>query len=813
MNACKKTTIILCCLVAAVFSCFVATDARAQTSKRAYRAAIVKDWMRQERDLGREIGSVEALQAAVERAENFHEWASDEDWVDEEALQRLQTRVDQAKAYLAKSDDAENDDFVSAFRFYLELRESVRQIALSNPEIKGRPIAFLKQERFVWQMLHEFLSYYYEKCGMRGGGVYVLKAPGESFETESLTDAFPRGVFETASLSYDAKSVYVAFADFSKVQAEDMPKTDVRALQGLPYVDDFTTNYGTISDGKFHLYKINIADKSFEQLTDGPDDDFDPTEAPDGSLVFMSTRRGGFGRCHGHYEPLAVHTLHRLNPDKTVTRLSWHETNEWQPSFLQDGRILYTRWDYVDRAASRHHGLWTTNPDGTNSAIFFGNYTFDVNACYQGKAIPNSNKVMFVGGAHHLDVGGSLLAFDPSKMKYDPTTGKDDLASIEFLTPNVELPEVDGATDRVSKQYYYSPWPLSEDVWLTSYSHDALGGYLANTTTSGKLGLYYGDRFGNLELLYQNDENDESCMFPMPLVEREKPAVLPSSLPDNPTEASGTFVLSNVYESLFPFPKNRKVKELRIVQLLPKHPGYISNNPSIGHANAGNARLVLGTVPVEEDGSAHFKAPANVPVYFQAIDENGVAVQSMRSIVYLQPGENRGCVGCHEQAQTALTNDPSKRSLASLREPSELKPAPENTAPFSYPLFVQPILDRRCVSCHDGSEGKPAPRLTGEITDRYTKSYEELRPYLRWYEWGGATYREIVTMPGEVGADICPLSKTLDDENHANIGLTDQEKRDLYLWQDLLSPFYGTFEPEEQAKQQRGEVIEIPALQ
>ena len=200
--------------------------------------------------------------------------------------------------------------------------------------------------------------------------------------------------------------------------------TNVDELMKRPYIDDFSSNYMKIGDGKFHIYKMTLDNRKVERLTDGCEDDFDPVEAPDGSVVFMSTRRGGYGRCHGHYEPLNVHTLHRLNHDKSVTTLSYHETNEWQPSFLQDGRILYTRWDYVDRAASKHHGLWTTNPDGTNSSSLFGNYTFDVNACYQAKAVPDSNKVMFLGGSHHLDVGGTILLFDPSKMRYDPESGK-----------------------------------------------------------------------------------------------------------------------------------------------------------------------------------------------------------------------------------------------------------------------------------------------------------------------------------------------------------------------------------------------------
>ena len=811
----KPSCIISLALGASSLALSFITNALCQESNDvkpdAYQNAIINDWERQERDLGRELDERDALEALVARADAFIQWLQEEDWRDAEKSAQLTRARDGAKRFLQNAEQSAKEQIREQ---YLALRIKLRDAALANPTVSSQPIVFLQEERFTWQMLHEYLSYYYNACGMHGGGVYLLTNPGKSFDVEPLTTGlFPRGVFQTLSLSYDAKTIYFSLADFSKTQGEDVKKTNVDELMKRPYIDDFSSNYMKIEDGKFHIYKMTLDDRKVERLTDGCEDDFDPVEAPDGSVVFMSTRRGGYGRCHGHYEPLNVHTLHRLNHDKSVTTLSYHETNEWQPSFLQDGRILYTRWDYVDRAASKHHGLWTTNPDGTNSASLFGNYTFDVNACYQAKEVPNSNKIMFIGGAHHLDVGGTVLLFDPAKARYDSNTGQDDLSSIERLTPNIPCPEVPATGDQVCQQYFFSPYPISEDVWLASYSHDPLGGYLAGTKSCGKLGIYYADRFGGLELLYQNDANEESCLYPTPLVAREKPALRPSALDENASSETGTFVLSNVYESLMPLPKDRKIKELRIVQLLPKAPDYQSDRPRIGLPGSANARMVLGTVPVEEDGSAHFQAPAKVPLYFQALDETGRAVQSMRSIVYLQPGENRGCVGCHEQTQTTLANADANRAIASLREPSTMIPAEDDLRPFSYPRFVQPILDRNCVRCHDGSANAYSPTLTGELEQPYVKSYAQLARYLKWYEWGGNTYREIVTRPGECGADISPLSSILDDENHASIGLADSDRRRLYLWMDINVPFYGVYEPGEQKNQLEGKAVPPPTLQ
>ena len=226
---------------------------------------------------------------------------------------------------------------------------------------------------------------------------------------------------------------------------------------------------------------------------------------------------------------------------------------------------------------------------------------------------------------------------------------------------------------------------------------------------------------------------------------------------------------------------------------------------------AGNARMYLGSVPVEDDGSAYFTAPARKPLYFQAVDESGRAVQTMLSEVYLQPGENRGCVGCHEQQQTTFPNS-ENRVKAALRAPSELAPGPEGSAPFSFPILMQPLLDKRCVECHSGEEGSARPALTGDVEDHFTVSYNRLKPYLQWYAWFD-TYHEVVSLPGECGADICPLSGIIDDDNHKDIGLTDEERRLIYFWLDSNIPFYGVYREDEQERQQRGEKVPPPALQ
>ena len=804
--------------------------ARAQEEPTAgFRARIEADWARQEETRDRTIGTKDALDDLIARSDDLLACLEENEYVDADKLDAFRAAIDSAKRFAREK--AANADENASSDAYRALRWASRDAIFANELLKGTPIVFEKANRFGFQILQEYLSYYERYSNQHGGGLFRLENPGFSFKTTELSADFPRGLFATPSLSYDAKTLYFAFADFSKVQDPDpdAPVLNAFHMRAEGDATEQVARFLTESDGKYCLYRMNLETGESEKLTDGPWDDFDPTLLPDGSLAFMSTRRGGFARCNQTWEPIMIATLHKRTPDGQIRHLSWHETNEWTPAVLDDGRILYTRWDYVDRNAARFQGLWLSNPDGTGAVALFGNYTENPVACIQGRPIPNSNKIVFTATAHHTAVGGSIVILDPTKVKYDPETGLDSPESIERITPEIAFPETpnDDGEMNLPDQYYYSPNPLSEDFFLVSYSFEPANGYLTtngalteDTVGSGKLGLYYRDRFGNLELLF--DDEKYSCRYPLILRERETiPATIPSLLPDESASnveraadgktETGTFTLFDVRESLWPFPADRKIKELRVYQLLPKFPSHAGHLPPIGHDYAGNARMYLGSVPVEDDGSAYFTAPARKPLYFQAVDESGRAVQTMLSEVYLQPGENRGCVGCHEQQQTTFPNS-ENRVKAALRAPSEIAPGPDGTRPFSFPILMQPLLDKRCVECHSGLEDGAKPALIGEPEDRFTVSYNNLKPYLRWYAWF-ETIHEVVSMPGECGADMCRLADIIDDENHKDIGLTDEERRLIYFWLDSNIPFYGVYREDDQERQQRGETVPPPVLQ
>ncbi len=732
----------------------------------AIQHSLRADWAAQEHRLGREPGSFEAIRSSLDRTEKL--------------LGAADAKID---AFREKARTFDSLSESQRMELYESVRLYGREVALSHPTVSDIPLLFLKQRRFVCQMLHEYVGYYYDYGGVSGGGIYVLEEPGKSLKTRCLTEnLFPQGTFSSPALSYDGKTVYFAFCE---VRDQPRPFGTFNNWHKLPDAKDVPAEYNWKSSNRngFHIYAINVDGTHLRKLTDGPYDDFDPCPLPDGRIAFMSSRRGGYCRCNNPFEPLPTYTLHAMDADgKNLQTLSWHETNEWNPSVLNDGRIVYTRWDYVDRSAAHFHGLWASNPDGTSPVVLFGNYTMNLSAAYQPRAVPNSNKIAFIAGAHHALIGGSLVLLDPGKTKYDPESGEDSFESLDRLTPEVCFPETpEGWPD----SYFSSPWPLSEDRFFVAFSFHPLPAFGTGYLDDSKSGLYYYDRFGNMELLYRDP--DISSVAPIPLAPRPIPPVLPSVLDPELAETNeGEFLLTDVNWSHFPLPKDRPVKTLRIFEVLLKTGSHTANVPKLGYANAESARKYLGEVPVEADGSAFFRAPAETPLYFQAVDAEGKAIQSMRSITYLQKGERRSCVGCHEPISTTPDSAITTKT-AMLREPSRMTPGPDGSNPMSFPKLVQPVLDRNCTECHP---------YTGESQHGFSVSYNQLEPFVRFYEWGERSISQITTRPGECGADVSPLSEILKDADHKDVfaKMSEEDKRRIYLWLDANAPYHGRAE-------------------
>lgn len=668
-----------------------------------------------------------------------------------------------------------------------------RQIALGNPLAQIGPLVLAKH--VPSSMSHQLTQY--SGCRARpGGGLFVLEAPGESMQCRQLGD-LPPGNYLSPDVSWDGQRVLVSFCA----------------------TDPNVTEWGEIPNQYYHLYEMAADGSSQRQLTSEAHDDISPRYLPNGKLLFLSTRRGGFHRCGRG--PCPVHAMATANADGSDVRtISFHETHEWDPAVTNDGRVIYTRWDYVDRHAVFYQQLWSVRPDGTDVRAFYGNNTLNPVGVWEARPIPGSSRIMATAAAHHAMTAGSIILLDVAR-------GVDGLEPITRLTPDVLFPESESPVGhwynpagvpvrpepsaeqrRWPGHCYRTPYPLSEDVFLAAYSFEPLIGE-PRPNAANMFGIYLVDRFGNKELLYR--DLNISSLWPIPLRPRPTPPALASMLVQ--TEAGeGTFFMQNVYESWPQLSEQTEpIQALRIVQVLPKTTPH-ANTPRVGLANASPGKQVLGTVPVEADGSAYFRAPAGIGLAFQALDSRGMAIQTMRSLTYLQPGEHASCVGCHEHRTAAAVAHGA--ALASLRPPSAIKPAPDGSKPFSYSILVQPVLDQHCVQCHSSTDPQGGVDLSSTPVGEFTASYKALAPRVPYSEWKGTPQAnaEPLTPPDQFGARASPLMALL-LKGHGDVTLSAEELERLTTWMDANALFYGTFDPADQKRQQRGERIAGAALE
>lgn len=698
-----------------------------------------------------------------------------------------------------------------------------RRIAFQNPLLDFDKIVFLKHNKMVRgerHMVDQYLGFNQEKRG----GLFVLENPfSEKATVKSLLGDVTvangplkgqtledNGAFISLELDYDARRAYFAFteADASAVTAEDRVCANV--LEEMKNVS--RNHYYWAEERVFHIFKVDLAEEgtasNLRQLTFGKFNDFDPCVLPNGRLAFVSGRIGGNQRCGARM--CSTYTLHAMMPDGTdIIPLSYHDTNEWHPSVDNNGMIIYSRWDYVDRDSDIAHHLWHCFPDGRDPRSYHGNYPKVRESRpwmeLANRAVPGSHKVMGVAAPHHGQNYGSLVLIDIRE--------RDDasMSQIRRVTPEAHLPESESAPGvmhakgrhRPNGEVYGQPWPLSEDFVLCVYAP-------VGVHNGGRHGIYLVDSFGNRELLYQDE--GIGCLDPMPLSPRRRPPVIPTRTLQAKADqlggeslAMGTVSVMNVYESEYAWPEGTKIKELRIVNIFPK-PNFHLTQPMIGHAAQSLARGVLGTVPVEEDGSVYFTCPTGAAIYFQALDEQGMMVQNMRSATYLHPGETLSCIGCHETKQS--TPKPANRMpLALKRPPSDITPAATGSFPLTFPRLVQPVLDAKCVTCHEREE--KAPSLRGDKLARY--GWSEAFTTLSRYAWGksggnGAIKRNgrSYSIPGEEGARVSALYTML-AAGHHDVTLSAAEMRRITLWLDCNSNFFGAYYDEK--KQAAGDVV------
>ena len=624
---------------------------------------------------------------------------------------------------------------------------------------------------------------------------YLLKnfKTGEP-TTQCLTDAYFKdaGSFLRPALSYDARKILFAWCRHYPSLAKETNKLD---KANVP------------EDAFYHVFEMNIDGSAVRKLTRGKYDNFDARYLPDGRIVFLSTRRGQFVqvgkqsaaatlakndlpdcyvRCGGDASrPVAVYTLHTMNADGSdLTPISPFEMFEWEPSIAPDGTILYSRWDYVDRDNMPYMSLWSINPDGTNARLIYGNYTQAPHCTFEPRAVPGSHKIIFTASGHHSQTMGSLVLLDPQ-------IGTEGKPPITRLTPDTPFPEIEAWPTA----FYANPWPLSERTHLVAWGVEE-NMREGNQRPKNGMGIYLFNADTGIELLYRDPEI--SSMYPIPVKAQSRSPVLVSSVNwDGPQE--GKFLISDVTRGLSTV-KRGDIKALRVVAIPAKTQPWM-NQPPMGLTRDDPGKAVLGTVPVEADGSAYFRAPSGVALFFQALDAEGRAVQTMRSATHVQPGQTLSCTGCHDSRKE--TPPPAGAPLASLRAPSRITPGPEGSWPLRFDKLIQPVLDAKCVSCHRrDSPDAQAARFDLTAARAYESLTDYGQPSLR--DVVLAAYREGVSTEGKNPAQRSDLLKLLcGPDGHRGIKLTRHELDCFSTWLDTYGQRGGAFSAEQENELKR----------
>jgi len=706
------------------------------------------------------------------------------------SLRRLGANTDQAERTLreiASLGAAADMDANARRALYFRARWTVRAMALTNPLLNFDSLLFVKRAPGMFPHMSD---QHYGWWSRGGGGICVLEGfKSGAPHVHCLTSDLPAGSFMGPDLSFDGKKLLFAYCRFHPELAAESNKSDKARVP---------------EDAFYHIYEMNVDGSERHPLTHGKYDDFDARYLPGGALAFVSTRKGttiqcsewfsestrdadhpdSYVRCGGdNFRPVPVFTLHGMDADGGHLRpLSAFENFEWTPSVANDGRLLYTRWDYIDRFNGHFFSLWSANQDGGNPQLVYGNYTTKPQVKIEARAIPGSSKLVFTAAAHHSIYGGTLCLLDRS-------AGTEGDAPLTRLTPDVPFPEAEANVD----QYYANPWPLSEEFFLVSWSDLKLPPHCRATDEQNPrnaTGIYLLDAFGNLELLYRDD--DISSASPMPIAARPCPPVQ-ADLTDHSGPQEGRVLMQDVSRGLTGIPAGT-VKALRVVAVPPKVQPQM-NQPSLGVSAEDPGKFVLGTVPVEADGSANFRLPSGVPVFFQALDGTGVAVQTMRTLTYVMPGQTLACIGCHENREASPP--PGKLALAATREPSPITPGPDGSWPLRFDRLVQPVLDRQCVECHHpGAKDALAAKL--DLTSQ--RAYDSLLGFAAGDLKKHAFERDI-SVPGEGTAANSKLWKLLGHpDHHAGVALDADSVNRLLTWMDTYAQRSGHYSAEQEAQ-------------
>ena len=497
----------------------------------------------------------------------------------------------------------------------------------------------------------------------------------------------------------------------------------------------------------YHLYEINVDGSGLRQITHGKYDDIEPIYMPDDRIAFVSTRCNRWVNCW----TTQVAIIYRCNPDGSdIQMISPNPEHDNTPWMLPDGRILYTRWEYVDRSQVEYHHLWTMNPDGTGQSVFYGNmhsYTVMIDA----KPIPGSDKI--------------LACFSPGH-------GVNEHAGIATVVSPDGGPDAKAMAVPMHKgRLVRDPFPFSETCVIAAQDN-------AIVLINGS---------GQTEVIYKHGEPG-LVHEPRPVMSRPREILLQPRVKQ--TDSKGYMVLADINAGRnLPGIKHGEVKKLLILEVLPK-PVNFSGGPDLtSWLGTFTLERILGTVPVEEDGSAYFEVPADRSFFFVALDKDDLSVKRMQSWCSVRPGEVLSCVGCHEH-RTQTPNSSQKTGLAALkRNPSRISSYAGYPDVMDYTRDIQPILDRHCVRCHGYEKREGKVILAGDLGPHWSHSYFQLLAYRQVADGRNGLGNQ---PPRTLGSSASPLLKKING-GHYDVEVDEREWRTLWLWIESGAAYAGSY--------------------
>jgi len=614
--------------------------------------------------------------------------------------------------------------------------------------------------------VYEYHTPRYERGGSPGGGLYEYQPEPDGYKPRKIVDAAD-GLIVRCDLSFDGREILFNWRKNRK---------------------------------RFQVYRTGADGRGLKQLTTGEHDNYDAVWLPVGDVVFVSNRDRQWALCF--WSSMGV--IYRMDRNGgRQRRISFNYLQDFTPRVTSDGRIMFSRWDYVDRPVQPTKGIWTMDPDGSMMRGYYGNRVLSPKSFVDAQSIPGTRRVLCTFSGHLGWLNGALGTIDP-------TLGDNTQTALASLTPECDTGKVDQYrpnSDFLGR--YETPYPVDGKHYLFSHDGDVM----------------LRDFAGSEEWLILGRQDGKGFYSARPLGRRAKPPVRRSA----PVAGAGKWasvIVQDVHEGLLPHVKRGEVRQICVVQELPKAGprGGLRQRALDGHqftvvSGHGTfaAKKIWGYADVEKDGSAYFKVPADVPLYFMAIDGEGRALQRMRTWTQFRPGERQSCIGCHESRLAAPR--PGRRPAAMARGVGDLKLPEWGLEGFSYPKVIQPIWDRHCLRCHDGSKKPKSLDFNGTKTAYFSISYDLLvpwrwarkpdeyekkhgrKPYVNWVpttSWSGSEKYVRDITPNRWGSPASRLAELIltghpDKDGKKRFEMDEASRRRVFAWIDLNVPFYGSY--------------------